>query len=150
MNLQILKESINAILPIKESDWLAVEPYLIEKSFEEGECFLKEKQVSEYIIFIYKGAIRSFYCNDELIETNLLLKSDGEFITEYESFVTCQPSRLSLQAIEKTEVVLVSRKIIDELYTTSFYWNQFGRIMSEYIFINSKKRTEELLFLSPE
>lgn len=36
------------------------------------------------------------------------------------------------------------------MYESNFYWNKFGGIMSEFIFINSKKRTEQLLFLSPK
>lgn len=148
--LNQLKEIVNRISPITEEDWNAILPFFQEKIFTTNEFVLKKGEVSQYIIFINKGSFRSFYQNDELVETNLLLKSENEFITEYESFITQQASELYIQSLEDSQVVLLPKKDLLTLYESSFYWNKFGRIMSEYIFINSKKRTEELLFLSPE
>lgn len=150
IKLNQLKEIINRILPITEEDWNAISPFFQEKEFATNEFVLKKGEISQYIIFINKGAFRSFYENDDLVETNLLLKSENEFITEYESFISQQASKLSIQALEDSQVILLPKKDLSVLYESSFYWNKFGRIMSEFIFINSKKRTEELLFLSPE
>ncbi len=47
-------------------------------------------------------------------------------------------------------MILLNHKGLNSLYNDSFYWNKFGRIISEQIFINSKRRTEQLLFLSPK
>ena len=94
--------------------------------------------------------MRSYFIHDNVTETNLLLRSENEFITDYESFVTQKPATLWIQAITKCEVILLDRKGLYALYETSFYWNKFGRIVSEQIFINSKQRTEQMLFLSPK
>lgn len=150
IKLNQLKQVINQILPITEEDWNVILPFLQEREFSTNEFVLKKSEISQYIIFINKGAFRSFYENDDLVETNLLLKSENEFITEYESFITGQASELYIQSLENSQVILLSKKDLLALYESSFYWNKFGRMMSEYIFINSKKRTEELLFLSPE
>ncbi len=94
--------------------------------------------------------MRSYYVDDKLNETNLLLKSENEFITDYESFISQKSSTLWIQAIEKTEIILLDKVGLQTLYDTSFYWNKFGRIISEQIFLNSKRRTEQMLFLTPK
>ncbi|MGJ8736342.1 Crp/Fnr family transcriptional regulator [Zobellia laminariae] len=54
-----------------------------------------------------------------------------------------------IKAIDKGEVIYLDRTGLHTLYDTSFYWNKFGRIISEQIFLNSKRRTAQMLFLTP-
>jgi len=88
--------------------------------------------------------------NDEDIDTNLLLCAQYEFITDYESFITQSPSKLAIQATVPSEVIILPHDVLVSLYEFSFYWNKFGRKVAENVYLNCKKRTEELLFLSPE
>lgn len=111
---------------------------------------LSPPDTCRFIAFIKEGSIRSYHRDDNLVDTNLLLKSKYEFITDYESFINQEPSTLWIQSIEKGEVIYLERDGLNSLYDTSFYWNKFGRIMSEHIFINSRRRTEQLLFLTPK
>ncbi|MGB0914429.1 MAG: Crp/Fnr family transcriptional regulator [Crocinitomicaceae bacterium] len=141
---------MNEILPISDSDWEAIKPHLRIKNFEENEPILKPTEVCTFIAFIKSGSVRSFYVDDNLTETNLLLKSENEFITDYESFISQNPAALSIEAIDKGEMIQLDRSGLHTLYDSSFYWNKFGRIISEQIFLNSKRRTEQMLFLSPK
>ncbi|CAZ95033.1 Crp/Fnr family transcriptional regulator [Zobellia galactanivorans] len=140
---------MNQVLPFEEHDWKAIEPYLSIVGFDEGEQLLRPPQICGFIAFIKSGSIRSYHTNDQLVETNLLLRSENEFITDYESFIREEPATLSIQGIEKGEAIFLDRTGLNALYETSFYWNKFGRIISEQIFVNSKRRTEQLLFLNP-
>jgi len=78
------------------------------------------------------------------------LKSENEFITDYESFISQDSATLWIESMEDGEVVFLDRTGLYSLYETSFYWNKFGRIISEQIFLNSKRRTEQMLFLTPK
>ena len=141
---------MNKVLPIEENDWKAIKPYLSIIKFDEDEKFLCPPNICNFIAFIKSGSIRSYHTDDKLVETNLLLRSENEFITDYESFISQEPSTLSIQSIEKGEVIFLERTGLNSLYDTSFYWNKFGRIISEQIFLNSKRRTAQMLFLSPK
>ncbi len=141
---------MNKVLPIEENDWKAIKPYLSIVKFEENEQLLSPPDICNFIAFIKFGSIRSYYTDDNLVETNLLLRSKNEFITDYESFISQEPSTLSIQAIEKGEVIFLDKAGLNSLYDISFYWNKFGRIISEQIFLNSKRRTEQMLFLTPK
>ena len=148
--IETLKNILNHVLPINENDWEAIKPFLSIVEFDEEEQLLSPPDVCNFIAFIKSGSLRSYHTDDNLVETNLLLRSEYEFITDYESFVSQQASTLSIKAMEKGEAIFLDRAGLNSLYDTSFYWNKFGRIISEQIFINSKRRTEQLLFLSPK
>jgi len=148
--MDALKRTVNAVLPIEEETWLDMESLLVLKDLEANEYLLKPDEVCTFIAFIKKGTFRMFYTKDEEHETNLLLNATFEFATNYESFTTGLPSKLSIQAIEDSQVILLPKAGLMGLYENSFYWNKFGRIVAEQIFVSSKRRTEELLFMSPE
>lgn len=135
---------------MQDKDWEAVLPFLTIRKFAEKEVLLSPNNVCTFIAFITEGSIRTYHQNDQLVETNLLLRSEYEFVTEYESFVSEMPTKLFVEAIDPGEAIVLSRKGILKLYETSLYWNQFGRMISEQIFVNSKRRTEDMLFSSPK
>ena len=137
-------------MPISDSDWEAIVPYLSTVAFGADEIILQPPKVCAFIAFIRAGSMRSYHVDDQLTETNLLLKGKFEFITDYESFISQTPATLWIRSIESGSMILLEREGLHKLYETSFYWNKFGRIISEQIFLNSKRRTEELLFLTPK
>ena len=118
--------------------------------FSEKEDFLTPPAVCNFVAFIISGSVRSYYIDEDLNETNLLLCAQHEFITDYESFVKQEPAKLHIQSMEGGEAIFLDQGGLTSLYDSSFYWNKFGRIVSEHIFFNSKRRTEELLFKSPK
>ncbi len=149
-DMEALKQALNAIQPIEENNWLEIEPLLIIKNLAANDYLLKAGEVCTFIAFINEGSFRTFYTKDDEHETNFLLNAAFDFTNNYESFTTGLPSNLSIQAIENSEVILLPKAGLMTLYETSFYWNKFGRMAAEHIFIRSKRRAEELLFMSPE
>ncbi len=147
--IESLRQIIHHILPINDYDWNDITPHLSQITFKKNDLLLSPPNSCHFIAFILSGSCRSYFIDDELNENNLLLRSQFEFITDYESFITQDGSKLHIEALEDGEAILLEQKALNKLYESSFYWNKFGRIMSEQIFINSKRRNEELLFLTP-
>lgn len=141
---------LNSILTLSEENWKEVSAVLVGRNLEEGAFLHHEGDQCDFIAFIVKGALKAYYTDSKSVETNLLLNSESEFITDYESFLTNQAGSLSIQAIEDSKVILLNRTSLDQLYNASFYWNKFGRLITERIYLKSKKRATELLLFSPE
>lgn len=137
-------------MPIDDANWQLLVPQLSVLQLDEDEFLHQAGDTNTFIAFITKGSMRAFFTDDQLVETNLLLCGKNEFISDYESFITQTPAKYAIQAIEKCELILLPKKALDTLYESSFYWNKFGRIVAEGIYLNSKKRAEELLFNTPE
>ncbi|SDI82643.1 Crp/Fnr family transcriptional regulator [Chryseobacterium jejuense] len=112
--------------------------------------FLKQGDKCKYLGFIKKGTIRSFYINDQGREINFGFYFENEFFTDYESILCDTVSKMNIQALENCEILLLSKEQLQALYQKEAYWQKFGRVMSEKIYLDAKKRIDDLLCLSPE
>lgn len=115
-----------------------------------SDFFLKEGEKCKYLGFIRKGTLRCFYINDQGREINFGFYFENEFFTDYESILCDTVSNMNIQALENCEILLLSKEDLQDLYKKEAYWQQFGRVMSEKIYLDAKKRIDDLLCYSPE
>ncbi|WP_223601646.1 Crp/Fnr family transcriptional regulator [Chryseobacterium sp. GVT01B] len=115
-----------------------------------SDFFLKQGEKCKYLGFIKKGTIRCFYINDQGREINFGFYFENEFFTDYESILCDTVSNMNIQALENCEILLLSKDHLRALYKKEAYWQQFGRVMSEKIYLDAKKRIDDLLCYSPE
>lgn len=115
-----------------------------------SDFFLKQGDKCKYLGFIKKGTIRCFYINDQGREINFGFYFENEFFTDYESILCDTVSNMNIQALENCEILLLSKDHLQALYQKEAYWQKFGRVMSEKIYLDAKKRIDDLICLSPE
>ncbi|MBF6644050.1 Crp/Fnr family transcriptional regulator [Chryseobacterium indologenes] len=115
-----------------------------------SDFFIRQGEKCKYLGFIKKGTIRCFYINDHGREINFGFYFENEFFTDYESILCDTVSNMNIQALENCEILLLSKDHLQSLYEKEAYWQKFGRIMSEKIYLDAKKRIDDLLCLSPE
>ncbi|CAH0272899.1 Crp/Fnr family transcriptional regulator [Chryseobacterium sp. Bi04] len=115
-----------------------------------SDFFLKQGEKCKYLGFIKKGTIRCFYINDQGREINFGFYFENEFFTDYESILCDTVSNMNIQALEDCEILLLRKENLKSLYEKEAYWQQFGRVMSEKIYLDAKKRIDDLLCYSPE
>ncbi|WP_228379086.1 Crp/Fnr family transcriptional regulator [Chryseobacterium piperi] len=117
---------------------------------QKSDFFLKQGEKCKYLGFIKSGTIRSFYINDQGREINFGFYFENEFFTDYESILCDTVSNMNIQAIGNCEILLLNKDDLQKLYQKEAYWQQFGRMMSEKIYLDAKKRIDDLLCNSPE
>jgi CRP-like cAMP-binding protein len=115
-----------------------------------SDFFLKQGEKCRYLGFMKKGTIRCFYINDQGREINFGFYFENEFFTDYESILCDTISNMNVQALEDCEILLLSKEDLQKLYDKEAYWQKFGRMMSEKIYLDAKKRIDDLLCFSPE
>lgn len=151
LHIESLKYSLNKFYRCSDKSWDLLLPYVQEASYKANHIIHKEGDICKFIVYILEGSLRAYYTNsDTTDEVNLLLNSSGEIIADYESFITNTSSKLSIQAMEDAKVILIPQDILMKLYESSTEWSDFNQTLSRKVYINCKKRTEELLFFSPE
>lgn len=147
--LQRVREYIKRFVDLSEADFQPFAQALEKKVIPKGGYLLQAGQVCDYVSFITKGHFRSFcVVNQEELTYNFFF--DGNFMTEYPSFLTRQPSMETHQALEDAEVLTLSYQEMQRIYSTVPSWEKFGRKIAEFIILGIYHRNRSMLFLSPE
>ncbi len=107
-------------------------------------------KVFDRLGYILQGAVRTFYVNDQGAEISYLLQVDQDFIGDYESYITGKPSELQIEALLDTEVLFFERRAIDRLIQEDGSWMGVAKRVSDLVFLDAKRRFNELLFHTPE
>ncbi|NJL77022.1 MAG: Crp/Fnr family transcriptional regulator [Saprospiraceae bacterium] len=88
---------------------------LIVKQYHKKELILQEGQVCKYAYFINEGCLRYFY-NVEGQENTAQFFFENGWYTDYDSFLTGKPTKQNIETLEKTELLLLSSKDLQQLY----------------------------------
>ena len=154
MNMGVMTTQIKSyykrLVPaLQEVDWQNLEKYLSVQKLKKGELLTRSGEVCNQVSFINKGLLRFFYVVDgKEICTGFV--AENEYIAQYDSFLTRQPSSGNIDALEDCELINLSYDDIQELYKTIPIFETFGRKIAEILFIMISMQTTRLLTLSPE
>lgn len=144
-----IRETISQIVPITDSAWNLVKERLSFAFIEKNELLVKEGSVSRHVSFIYRGAFRTYYVK-EGEEFNQDFYFENAWVKSYQSFLSQEPSKLWVQALEDSEIYKMSYNDLTHLYSTNESIATFGRLIAEYTYIRAQKRIESLLLDTPE
>jgi CRP/FNR family transcriptional regulator, anaerobic regulatory protein len=149
IDFQIIREYIGRFVSMPENDLRIFLDCLEKKVVPKGGYLMEAGQTCDYVAFINKGLFRAF-CLVKNEEVTNNFSFSGNFLTNYPSFLTRQPSKEYHQALEDAEVLLLSHEKMQMIYNTLPSWEKFGRLIAEFILIRISERNQSMLFLSAE
>jgi len=144
-----IKEYISRFMTFSDEEWSLFVQQLEKQEIPKGKYVMEAGEVCNFVAFINKGHVRSFcVVHDEELTYNFFF--DGNFFSDYASFVSREPSIETIQALDHTELLMLSYESMQMLYEKTPVWQKFGRIMAEYTLIRASQRNKSILFLSAE
>lgn len=147
--LERLKRFSDQLVPLNDREWSAFISGMQERRLAPRGFFLRAGEVCDEIAFVGKGALRMFQERDgEEVTIDICL--DGQYCTDYVSFLTHQPSNRSIQALDEVEMVVFDRDHLEHLYATSPMAERMGRRIAEGLYIHLSERTGQFLTETPE
>lgn len=105
-------------------------------TLKSGEYFLEEGKLCRYVGFIERGLVR-YHMNDNGIEKTLYFNKEGDFVSNYQSFLPREVSDTSIQAIEDTDLQVINFDDLQQLYSKIGEGEKLGRVAIENIFVSS-------------
>ncbi len=129
------KNFIRKVTPISDAEFEQTVIFFKEQILQKGDFFVKQGKICQQIAFINKGALRAFYINDKAEETTSCFCTQNSLTTSYKSFILQQPSTLSIQALEDSELLVIDHDNLQKLYSTSHVWQSIGRTVAEKEYI---------------
>ncbi len=133
--LQPLRDYYKQLLPtMTDESWNLCEQLVTIRTFKKGEMILREGMVCNHVSFINYGSVRMYFVIDGK-EKITSFCNELNYISDYRSFLTREPSRIYLQALEATELVDTSYEGLQLLYDKVPEANKLGRLIAERLFI---------------
>jgi CRP/FNR family transcriptional regulator, anaerobic regulatory protein len=75
---------------------------------------------------------------------------ENSMVTSYKSFITQQPAEIAFEALENTELILIPRAGVYDLYDKFKTFDKLGRIMAERSFVEIQNLRKQEFSLTPE
>ncbi len=139
-----------------------IKNYLTVKKLRKRQYLLQEGDVCKCVAFVEKGALRLYRVNEDGSEHIVAFALEGFFITDLYSFLTNETSTYNIDAIEDSELVLITRSASDELRKLSSKYQEFifqetskayiqlGRRITSIISLGLEERYKELTTNYPD
>lgn len=143
---QVMKQMIN----VSEDELNIFLSTAITKTFKRQETISLPNAIPNEIFFIIKGIIRVSIADKEGTEHTIHFALENQFIADYANFIQKNPSIYSLQALEETQVVILSRSTIEWGYQNLADGQKMGRLIAEYYFIYQDDRIKNLYVRTPK
>lgn len=119
------------------------------KQLKGKELLMGEGQICKNAYFINKGCFR-IYNNIEGVEVTGQFFFENDWYTDYASFLSQKPSLLNIETLEKTELIILAKTDLVELFVEIPKFERFGRLIAENAFLGLQQRTDMYVNQSPE
>ena len=145
-HMEQVRKSVEEIMgPMPDASWIKGEGLYTLRRLNKNEFLLHAGDVARNIYFVLKGVLRQFYITEEGKEFNKSFSDENEPCGSFRSSLLKAPSRFSIQALEKTEVVEVSFDELTALFDKDAYWERLGRKAAEYQTLLNEEREAAFL-----
>ncbi|PQJ76478.1 Crp/Fnr family transcriptional regulator [Polaribacter glomeratus] len=142
MNAQFknIHKVISSYIEISDEEWAHYSSMLQVKEIKKKDIILSEGSVCKEVFFINKGLLRIFFVDNNGEEKTFHFALEKTFATDYKSFLKEIPSNYSIQAMEDTQVLVMSLDMILGGYKMLTNGEKLGRLLAEdYFFMFNDK-----------
>lgn len=126
-----LKEFLQTLTSISNKEFQDSKDSFSEVHLKKGDFFVRQGKICREIAFINSGTLRTFYLNDKAEEITSCFCTANSLTTSYKSFILQEPSLLSIQSLEYTQLLVIDYDKLQKFYAKSMAWQNIGRQIAE-------------------
>lgn len=140
MPYDLLKENIRNHLPLPDEDLNAISNYFKFSEVKKKAFLLRGGKTCRFEGFVLKGCFRVFTIDQKGNEINLYFAASGWWLMDIDSFTNQTPSDLYIEALEDSEVLLISRESKSKLYQALPVVEKLFRIIFQKALVSWQRR----------
>lgn len=146
----LLKKNIASKIDITDDAFKNVIENFATKKVKKKKDLLRNGDVCKELAFVTKGALRTFSIDDKGVEHVTQIALENNWIGDLYSFVTASASDFTIEAIEDSEVLVISAEALDKMYLTNPLMERFFRKLFERGLIAATQRVNSTVSESAE
>lgn len=124
------------------------------KNLKKKQFLLKEGDICTHLSFVSKGLLKSYFVDEKGGENINMFAFEGWWISDFKSFINQEKAVLNINAVEETEVLIISLEDYDKLMLKIPLMGRYFRILyqnslvtKDYRLIASNSYTAEEKYL---
>jgi CRP-like cAMP-binding protein len=127
-----------------------IKRYLIPKKIRKNQYLLQEGDIARHAAFVEKGALRAYSVDERGAEHIIQFAFEGWTISDMYSFMTGNPATYNIDALEDSELVLISSSAQEEILKQIPEYEAYIRLQITGAYMAMQKRITSMLSLSLE
>lgn len=129
-----MKDIIQSYTPFSDESYHLLMDIATEKEVKKNGLIFHPSRPTNKIVFLKKGLLRGYKIIDGEDRTHHFYFTDW-FATDFNSFLTEEPSQIYIQALEDTVYLEFQKKDLLTLYGKSHQLESLGRIIAEKAYL---------------
>jgi len=133
------------VSPLSTESRTALLKHISQKDISKGDYVLKHGEICKHIYYVNKGFVRIFYFKNGKNITEWFA-NEKQYFFSITSYFNETPSNLVIEAIEDSEIILLSKTGLEKLRKINI---EIANLMIEFFsgsLIHSQKRMESMQF----
>jgi CRP-like cAMP-binding protein len=126
-------------VPLNAQEEEHIKSYLTPKKIRKKQYLLQEGDICKALAFVEKGMLRE-YLVDDTAEHIIQFAIEGWTIADLLSFLTSEPATYNIDAIEDSELVLISKSAHEELLCKEPKYETYMRLLMTNAYVALQKR----------
>jgi CRP/FNR family transcriptional regulator len=131
MNNSNLIQNIRKHVELDANNILVLEKYVKFVSVRKNEFLLQAGQVCRTMYFVEKGCLRMFFINKKATEQITQFAIENWWLSDYFSFMDQNPTDYYIQAIEKSEILVIDKQVYTDLLLQIPQLEKYFRIIMQ-------------------
>lgn len=148
--MEPLKQNIARHLSLSEQETEAFCSLFDQKAIKRKSFLLREGEVCKFEGFVVKGMFRVYHIDQNGFEQILYFAVENWWITDIDSFTNEKPSQLFIEALEDSQVLMISKKNKEFAYEHIPKIEKLFRIMTQKTHVAMQRRMIDNLSKSAE
>jgi CRP-like cAMP-binding protein len=136
----LLKQNLNNHIALSKRELEDFCDLFQSKTIKKKNFLLREGEVCEFEGFVTKGLFRVYHIDQNGFEQILYFAIENWWVTDIDSFTNQKPSQLFIEALEDSEVLLISRKDKEFAYENFPKIEKLFRVMTQKTHVALQRR----------
>jgi CRP-like cAMP-binding protein len=138
--INVLLSHIKEKVSLTELDIEAIKTFFVGKKLRKRQYLLQEGDVCKHLAFIAKGLLRSYNVDDKGNEHINVFGWEGWWLSDFKSFLSGVPAVFNIDAIEDSELMMISLADYDALTLAVPIMDRYFRILYQNSLVTKERR----------
>lgn len=145
-----LEAGIRKYIDFSEEEMAELKRYFIPKKVRKRQLLFEAGDVCSRIAFVEKGGLFSYAMDEKGNSHVVQFAFEGWWMADLYSFFTGETSKISIEALEDSELLLINKEQHEQLLTRIPKYESYMRILYQNAYVAMQRRIEETNGLTAE